>query len=145
MAWIPFEARDAELQQKITTAAAAAQPPRSAADFYNQHDLGHLEPAQLSSWLDEAVVQGSAAPPQDTEPESLPEITETEAFDARSLRWLRLNGRTSADKNYAKQRYRQMLFELWRKHIADTGQTYYPMLREDLMDRFRVLSDQDHT
>lgn len=145
MAWIPFEARDAELQQKITTAAAAAQPPRSAADFYNQHDLGHLEPAQLSRWLEEAVVQGSAAPSQDTEAESLPEITETEAFDARSLRWLRLNGRTSADKTYAKQRYRQMLFELWRKHIADTGQTYYPMLREDLMDRFRVLSDQDHS
>lgn len=143
MAWIPFEARDTALQQQIASAAESVQPPLSAEDFYNQHDLGLMDPAQLSSWLVETGAKESVAPQQDTAPETLPEITETEAFDARSLRWLRLNGRTSADKAYAKERYRQMLFELWRKHVADTGQTYYPKLREDLMERFLVLSDQD--
>jgi hypothetical protein len=57
---------------------------------------------------------------------------------------VRLNGRTAADKAYAKQRYRQLLFELWRKHIAETGETYYPKLRNDLMDRYSLMSDPNH-
>lgn len=149
MAWTPLELRDAALQQQIATAAAAAQLPLPPADFYNQNDLGLMEPAQLSAWLAEASPQTdsatSTAASEVAEPEQLSVITEGEGFDARSLRWLRLNGRTAEDKAYAKQRYRRLLFELWRKHIADTGQTYYPKLRDDLMDRFQLISDQDQS
>lgn len=144
MAWIPFEARDASLQQQIGAAAAATKPVLSPADFYNHHDLGLMDPAQLSTWLSESLTsQTVSASKSEEDPEPPQEISESEAFDVRSLRWLRLNGRTAADKTYAKQRYRRLLFELWRKHIADTGQTYYPELRDDLMDHFQLLLDQD--
>ena len=143
MPWTPLEARAPELQDQIAAIAAAAKPPITGSDYYNQNDLGQLSADALTAWLSETQVNldGSSTPTNEDEP--LPEITEAGAFDARSLRWIRLNGRTAADKAYAKQRYRQLLFELWRKHIADTGQTYYPKLRNDLMDHFQLLSDQD--
>lgn len=145
MAWIPFEARDASLQQQVSTAAAAAQPLLAPDDFYNQHDLGLMDPGQLSRWLDNALAKQASTPSRsENREESQSEISESEAFDVRTLRWVRLNGRTAADKAYAKQRYRRLLFELWRKHIADTGQTYYPELRDDLMDHYKWLSDQDN-
>lgn len=66
-------------------------------------------------------------------------ITESEAFDVRSLRWLQLNARTIADKMYATKLYRTRLIELWRKYIAETGQSYYPKLRNDLMDHYKAM------
>lgn len=144
MAWVPFEAREASLQQQIGAAAAATKPVLSPGDFYNQHDLGLMDSSQLSTWLAGSVIQeavGAVQPKENPDPPQ--EISESEALDARSLRWLRLNGRTAADKTYAKRCYRRLLFELWRKHIADTGQTYYPELRDDLMDHFQLLLDQD--
>lgn len=78
----------------------------------------------------------------DSPTEEMQPIGEWEAFDARSLRWLRLNARTAADRQYATKLHRLLIIELWRKHIAETGQTYYPKLRDDLMDHYRLI---DHS
>jgi len=146
MPWIPLESRSSELQRQVAAASSAAASP--SADFYNQNDLGLLADGELFVWLVQAEAgakaQNQHASEPDSEPEDLPEIGESGASDARSLRWVRLNGRTAADKAYAKQRYRQLLFELWRKHIAETGETYYPKLRNDLMDRYSLMSDPNH-
>ncbi len=144
MPWIPFESRSIDQQQQINAVAKGSSPELAPADLYNHNDLGLLADAELTSWLQQSLAQASSSAAPTAEPEPLLEIGESGAFDARSLRWIRLNGRTSADKAYAKQRYRQLLFELWRKHIADTGETYYPKLRNDLMDRFSLMSDPDH-
>lgn len=143
MPWIPFESRSVEHQQQITTVASGSSPELTPADLYNQNDLGLLADAELTSWLCQALAETSSSAPSAPEPEPLPELSESEAFDARSLRWLRLNGRTAADKAYAKQRYRQLLFELWRKHVAETGETYYPKLRNDLVNHFDLMTDPD--
>lgn len=71
-------------------------------------------------------------------------LRESEVMDARSLRWIRMNGRSAGDKAVAKSRYQQILFDLWRKHIAATGETYYPLLRNDLSDHAQFLADPDH-
>lgn len=148
MPWIPFESRSAALQQQITEAASLASPEQSASDLYNENDLGLLAEAQLAAWLQQALASSTVQPPagdaQALGAEKLPELRESEAFDMRSLRWLRLNARTAADKAYAKQLYRQTLFKLWRKHVAASGETYYPELRDDLLDKFRELTDHDH-
>jgi hypothetical protein len=78
----------------------------------------------------------------DAPTEVLQPIGESEAYDARSLGWLKLNARSSADKYYATKLYRSLMIDLWRKHIAETGQTYYPKLRNDLMDRYKLI---DHS
>ncbi len=148
MPWIPFETRSTGLQQQIEAAASSGTPAQSAADLYNQHDLGLLAEAELAAWLERVSAASSAEVAAesaiDQAPQELPEIRESEAFDTRSLRWLRINARTAADKAYAKQLYRQTLFKLWRKHIAATGQTYYPPLRDDLANHSSWMTNQDH-
>lgn len=69
-------------------------------------------------------------------------ISESEKFDARSLQWLRINARVQEDRAHATKLYRLCLFELWRKHIAETGQTYYPKLRNDLLDHYRLMTNE---
>ena len=73
--------------------------------------------------------------------EILQPIKESEAFEAKSLRWLRKNARTATDRYYATMLYRLLIIDLWRKYIAETGQTYYPKLRNDLMDHYRLMDD----
>jgi hypothetical protein len=92
------------------------------------------EPYQTEAMAGDAVNehQDAANPP-------LAPIGESEAMDARSLRWLKHNARTESDKTYATHLYKYKLFLLWRKYIAETGQTYYPKLRNDLTDRYRLL------
>ncbi|QPN66543.1 hypothetical protein [Synechococcus sp. CBW1006] len=143
MPWIPLESRPAELQSQVAATSSAADV--AAATYYNQNDLGLLPDVDLAAWLrqarSDATPQGQPSAGPDAEPEELPEIGESEAYDVRTLRWLRLNGRTAADKAYAKQLYRQLLFSLWRKHVAQTGQTYYPKLLNDLKDHYRMMCD----
>jgi len=139
MPWTPLATRSAEIVDQITKICSISGTIPE--EIYNQNNLGLMNDSELESWLgnamNTAVQQAEPANPQ----ESLPEITESEESDARSLRWVRLNGRTAADKSYAKDLYRFMLFQLWRKHVAETGQTYYPPLRDDVWDHYQLISD----
>lgn len=148
MPWIPLESRSAELRQQITVAASLASPAQSASDLYNQNDLGLLAEPELAAWLQQALTgssaQTAARSTSTVEQEELPVLRESEAFDTHPLRWLRLNARTAGDKARAKQLYRQTLFKLWRKHVAATGQTYYPPLRDDLANHFTWMANPDH-
>jgi hypothetical protein len=106
-------------------------------DFRNER-LDQYEQALQTKLLAESHAQ----PPAETG--ELPPIGESEAMDARSLRWIRMNGRTSEDKAIAKRRYQEIIFDLWRKHIARTGETYYPKLRNDMSDHAMFMADPDH-
>lgn len=71
-------------------------------------------------------------------------MEESEAFQVRSLSWLRNNAQLSSDRRYAEKKYQEILFDLWRKHVAETGDTYYPNLNDDLLDHYKILNDPAH-
>jgi len=140
MAWTPLTSRAESLQQRLQQAAEQSNPPASAESFYNQNDLGLLSDADLEAWLTQASPPAPAEAP--LEP---PVLREEDRYSTKNLRWLQQNAMTAADKALAKQRYRELLFDLWRKHVAQTGQAWYPPLRNDLWDRYQVMaSDPDN-
>tara|TARA_Y100001968_G_C19326748_1_gene702160 strand:+ start:923 stop:1141 length:219 start_codon:yes stop_codon:yes gene_type:complete len=61
----------------------------------------------------------------------------------RSLGWIRANGETLEDKNQADEIYFSTIFTLWARHVAKTGQTYYPPFQKDLIDEFELMEDED--
>ena len=63
--------------------------------------------------------------------------------EVKPLGWLRRNGATEEDRAYADKLYRRTLFDLWTRHVAKTGQTYYPPLEDELIDEHQLLTDQD--
>jgi len=140
MAWTPLTSRAESLQQRLQLAAEQSNPPAPAESFYNQNDLGLLSDADLEAWLTQASPPAPAEAP--LEP---PVLREEDRYSTKNLRWLQQNAMTAADKALAKQRYRELLFDLWRKHVAQTGQAWYPPLRNDLWDRYQVMaSDPDN-
>ena len=140
MAWTPLTSRAESLQQSVQLAAEQSNPPASADSIYNQNDLGLLSDADLDTWLTQASLTAPAEAP--LEP---PVLREEDRYSTKTLRWLQQNAVTAADKALAKQRYRELLFDLWRKHVAQTGQAWYPPLRNDLWDRYQVMaSDPDN-
>jgi hypothetical protein len=60
----------------------------------------------------------------------------------RSIGWIRKNGLTQEDRRRAEEMYREILVELWYKHVAETGQTYYPPLQNELIEEYTLQSIQ---
>ncbi len=71
-------------------------------------------------------------------PERLEDLREV-----KPLGWIRRNGANEQDRKYAEKLYRRILFDLWTRHVAKTGQTYYPPLEDELIDEYQLLIDQD--
>jgi hypothetical protein len=140
MAWTPLSDRAESLQQHLQLAAEQSSPPAAIESFYNQNDLGLLSDGELETWLSQANLPALSEAPLDP-----PELREEDRYSTKTLRWLQQNAATAADKTLAKQRYRELLFDLWRKYVAQTGQAWYPPLRNDLWDRYQVMaSDPDN-
>jgi hypothetical protein len=157
MAWIPFEGRTTGQQQAISSLAAALAPAQDPNFYYNEQELGLKTFEELDSWLadqqlspedpevgqtlnagnDIASSSAFAAQPDDDY------MNEADAVDVETLRWLRSNADEASDKELARRFYLWTLFKLWRKHVADTGQTYYPPMQTDLMGEFQMISDPD--
>ena len=66
-----------------------------------------------------------------------------ETRQIRSLSYIRTNGLTIEDREYADQRYYEIVFKLWARHVAKTGQTYYPPLQRELFADFELQSDEE--
>ena len=61
----------------------------------------------------------------------------------KRLGWLRLNGETAEDRDYAENIYQQILFDLWARHVAKTGETYYPPIQDELLEEYNLESDEE--
>jgi hypothetical protein len=138
MPWTPLSSREALLQQKIGRCADQDSASTSADTFYNTHELGLLSDDALESWVTDQL---------NSMPEPLPglpmrELSESEHYDTESLGWLKDNARTAEDKAFATKEYRRILFKLWRMHVAQTGETWYPQLLDDLWDRFKSMASK---
>ena len=110
MAWTPLSSRAESLQQHLQLAAEQSNPPASAEVFYNQNDLGLLSDADLETWITQASLPATAEGPL-----APPVLREEDLYSTKTLRWLQQNASTAEDKALAKQRYRELLFDLWRK------------------------------
>ena len=69
-------------------------------------------------------------------------INEGDAFSTKSLRFLKSNGSSVEDRRFAETLFYDILIGLWRQHVMQTGETYYPPLAEDLYELYRFNQDQ---
>lgn len=147
MPWIPLERRSKQIVDGLERLRSSEAAELSLADYYNQNDFGQLPEADLIEKFAAIPIPAQAEkaePPADVPKPSQRVHKEGEGFDVKSLRWLRQNGETSADRKYAELKYRQILFDLWCKHVVDTGETYYPGLADDLLDHYELENDEYH-
>lgn len=144
MAWTSLDTRNPALRQLVSQVATAASPAMDADVLYNQNELGLLSDPDLQTWLQQRTA-ASEEPQNPAAPLEPPMLREEDLYSTRTLRWLQQNATSADDKALAKQRYRELLFDLWRKYVAHTGQAWYPPLRNDLWDRYQALvNDPDH-
>jgi len=60
----------------------------------------------------------------------------------RSIGWIRKNGKTTEDREYADLLYQELLLDLWYRRVAETGETYYPPLQNELLDEYTLISNE---
>ena len=66
-----------------------------------------------------------------------------ESRTIRTLGWLRVNGETKEDRDRANQIYYSTVFTLWTRHVAKTGQTYYPPFQKTLIEGFELMEVEE--
>jgi len=138
MAWIVFNSRPQEQQDLIAKLASSSGV--NPEDYYNSNELGLLSEQGLAVRLAEQPFSG-----QDESPMQLPRFKEGEGFDTEKLRYLRNHAPTPEDRAWADHVHKRILLDLWAQHIAETGETYYPPLAEDLMQVYELENDAYHS
>lgn len=145
MAWISLQSRSVELQTAVQAKATEQGSGLTPQDFYDSNELGLLDDAALSAWLSKEN-QDPVDQPFTPDPTAASAVLTTkplreeEAYAVKTLGWLMQNANTLEDKVIAQKIYRTRLFNLWRKHLAQTGETWYPPLREDLWEHYQYLT-----
>ena len=142
MAWIPLENRSAELQAAVQAKAAEVVAETTAQAFYDANELGLLDEADLLTWLnkpvEDPVDQAFAPDPAAVAANATTApLREEDLYMVKTLGWLVQNANTLEDNAIPRKRYRILLFDLWRKYLAQTGETWYPPLREDIWERYQ--------
>jgi len=64
-----------------------------------------------------------------------------EKKEVKQLDWLMQNGNTKEDREYAKKIYKSTLIELYARHVAKTGETYYPPMQEEIIEEYILNKD----
>ena len=62
-----------------------------------------------------------------------------------TLGWLRENGETPEDRQYAEQKYLDMILSLWISYVNHSGDTYYPPLQKELFLDFQIQEEEQST
>ena len=50
-----------------------------------------------------------------------------------TIGWIRENGETIEDREYADQKYFELILNLWISYVNYSGDTYFPALQEELL------------
>ena len=53
-----------------------------------------------------------------------------------TLGWVRKNGETPEDREFAEKKYYEAILNLWFSYVNYSGDTYYPALQEELYFEF---------
>lgn len=141
MAWIPLSNRSFELRSALERWQNETGSTIELEEQYNQQDLGLLSEAQL---LERITPAGSELAPASQAPPP-PRLREGDAFEVKSLRYLRNSAESAEDRRWAETLHDSMLLELWLQHVTETGDTYYPPLAEDLFQSYQLQEDGHHS
>lgn len=164
MTWTDLSQRPSQLRELVLR---AIKELGKSPQFYFQEKLGVLSDSELEDYVQrlrtssslESVSQGvelatfertgSKGPhkPLADEPslnsvESQQDVPAEDIRQVRSLGWLRKNGLTQEDRAYAEQLYRETILDLWCRYVAQTGETYYPPLQNELLDEYTLISNE---
>ena len=143
MAWIPLESRSSDLQSAVQAKAGELGADTTAQAFYDENELGLLDEVALLAWLGKESldpVDQAFTPDPDllaASNSTKAPLREEDIYMVKTLGWLMQNANTLEDKVIARRKYRILLFNLWRKYLAQTGETWYPPLQEDLWDFYK--------
>ena len=141
MAWIPLNNRSAELRSMLERWKNESGGTAELEEQYNQQDFGLLSEAQLL----EQITPAAAAPASTNQAPPAPRLREGDAFEVKSLRYLRNTAEAAEDRRWADILHDSMLLELWLQHVTETGDTYYPPLAEDLFQSYQLQEDGHHS
>ena len=59
-----------------------------------------------------------------------------------TLGWIKKNGETVEDREYAEKEYKDMILNLWISYVNYSGDTYYPLLQKELLLDFERLEEE---
>lgn len=148
MTWRELSQRPEDLRELLLkTLKATGKNPQ----FYFEEKLGTLSDTELESYLNtfnpsEKMTDGNLEPRQPNETTKESESRDTmlpeDIRQVRSIGWIRKNGLTDEDRQQAEKMYREIVMDLWYKHVAETGQTYYPPLQNELLDEYTLQAHQ---
>ena len=158
MAWITFSNREQTSKDLLDQFLNDSGLQVEAESYYNQNDLGLLTNNELTSKInqlkssikpDSNTIRESQAIKQNTNTveSSLPSddsrmISEGDSYNCKSLRYLRSHAETAEDREWANKLYSLNLLDLWRQHVMESGETYYPPLAEDLFKFYEFTQQQ---
>ena len=151
MPWTPLPLRPAELRQALEQALEKAGVATPVEEYYNAQELGLLSDGQLEERITQLQTPAVAAREVPAEPVPEPDspalrrtFKEGQAFEVRSLRYLKSQADSAEDRRWAERLHDSMLVELWLQHVVETGETYYPPLAEDLLQAYQLHEDEHH-
>ncbi len=147
MPWIPLSHRSVEVQSALEQLRTQAGGQASVEDLYNEQELGMLGDPELleriaSSRPQEATIESPAV---NTKPANTAPLAEGEAFQVKSLRYLRNSADSPDDRRWAEMLHDSLLLELWLQHVTETGDTYYPPLAGDLRESYDLQEGGHHS
>tara|TARA_B100001093_G_scaffold238045_1_gene228070 strand:- start:1764 stop:1988 length:225 start_codon:yes stop_codon:yes gene_type:complete len=70
-------------------------------------------------------------------------IKREDSRQVRTLKYLRERGSNATDREYADKLYNEILFTLWKRHLMQTGETFYPPMQKELLIEFELLEEEE--
>ncbi|WP_411869207.1 hypothetical protein [Vulcanococcus limneticus] len=129
---------DNELESYLSRALASSQsgaPPTQASSTNSAQSMEFRPSQNVSDAVSSASSSGSVFFEQDeARPEDIRQV--------KTLGWLRQNGISEDDREYAEELYRKTVLELWCRHVSETGQTYYPPLQNELLEEYMLIAGE---
>lgn len=148
MAWRELSKRPERLRADVlATLRATGKTPQ----FYFEEKLGTLSDTELENYLNSLTHSAKmtnskleSSQPSESMKEDVPRerVLPEDVRQVRSIGWLRKNGLTDGDRQQAEKMYREIVLDLWYKYVAETGQTYYPPLQNELLDEYTLQANQ---
>lgn len=148
MTWRELGQRPEHLRALVlATLQATGKTPQ----FYFEEKLGTLSDTELENYLNSLTHSAKMAnsnldssQPNESMKEDVPSerVLPEDVRQVRSIGWIRKNGLTNEDRQQAEKMYHEIVMDLWYKHVAETGQTYYPPLQNELLDEYTLQANQ---
>lgn len=158
MVWIPIEERPNDISSKIQKVLDVVQELNkqkiSVSEAYEQYRWGEFQhQGQLYQALtdmqrekkltsfQEWYAKSGGKNPENIQQSKEEEITIIKTIQRRdqefnSLQWFMINGETEEVRLQAKEIYEKRLIDLYIRHVNSTGETYFPELKEELINQF---------